>query len=414
MAQKDFTVYYSHHGPVIRAKNGKWVTFRIMQEPMKALMQSYTRTKARDYKSFRQTMELHANSSNNTIFADASGNIAYFHDNFIPGRDPRFNWMVPVDGSNPATEWHGLLSFDETPNLLNPVSGWLYNSNDAPWSAAGPSSPKRENYPVYVENGGESARGLHAVRVLQNKKDFTLSSLISAAFDTYLPLFAQTVPLLLEAYDKLSPNNPLKSKLGEQVAMLRGWDYRWSLSSVPTSLAVFWGESFRRDTVGAGAARMLADQYILTRATPAERMEALARATTRLETDFGNWKTPWGDINRFQRVNDDIVQKFNDSLHSIPVAFPSARWGSLASFAARAYPGTRKWYGTSGNSFVAVVEFGDRVRARAVTAGGESGNPSSAHFNDEATRYATGNLRDVYFYRSQLKGHIECEYHPGE
>ncbi len=415
IAQKNFTVYYSHHGPVIRSENGKWVSIRLMQEPMKALMQSYTRTKAKDYRNFRKTMELHANSSNNTIFADADGDIAYFHGNFIPRRDPRFDWTAPVDGSNPATEWHGLLSVDETPHLLNPASGWLYNSNNAPWSAAGPSSPKKENYPVYVETGGESARGLHAVRVLQDKKDFTLSSLVSAAYDTYLTLFAQTIPLLLDAYDKLSPDNPLKSKLAEQTAMLRGWDYRWSATSVPTSLAVFWGEAFsRRDSAGARRARMLVDQYILTSATPQQRIEALDRATTRLEADFGSWKTPWGDINRFQRVNGDIVQKFNDSLPSVPVPFPSARWGSLASFAARAYPATKKWYGTSGNSFVAVVEFGDSVRARAITAGGESGDPSSPHFSDQATRYATGNLRDVYFYRSQLKGHTERAYHPGE
>ena len=94
--------------------------------------------------------------------------------------------------------------------------------------------------------------------------------------------------------------------------------------------------------------------------------------------------------------------------------FTSSLWGSLASFGARPYPNTRKWYGSSGNSFVAVVDFGDSVRARAVTAGGESGNPASRHFNDEAERYASGNLREVYYYRSQLKGHTEREYHPGE
>jgi acyl-homoserine lactone acylase PvdQ len=413
MAYKDFTVFYSHHGPVIRSENGKWVSVRLMQEPVKALTQSFTRTKAKDYASFRRTMELHTNSSNNTIFADARGNIAYFHGNFIPRRDTRFDWMEPVDGSNPATEWRGLLSFDETPNLLNPASGWLYNSNDAPWWAAGPSSPKRENYPAYVENEGESARGVHAVRVLQNKKDFTLASLMSAAYDTYLPLFAQTIPSLVDAYDKLSRNDALKAKLAEPIATLRKWDYRWSVSSIPTSVAVFWGESFNRsDTAAARKARMLIDEFAITRATPQQKLEALDRGVATLERDFGTWKTPWGEINRFQRVNGNIVQPFNDNLPSIPVAFPSARWGSLAAFAAKAYPGTKKWYGTSGNSFVAVVEFGDRVRAFAVTAGGESGHPSSPHFNDEAARYATGNLREVYFYRSQLKGHTERQYHP--
>ena len=136
-------------------------------------------------------------------------------------------------------------------------------------------------------------------------------------------------------------------------------------------------------------------------------------ASDRLAADFGSWKTPWGDINRFQRLNDDIAPRFDDAGPSIPVAFPSASWGSLASFGARAYPGTKKWYGSSGNSFVAVVEFGKTVRAKAVTAGGESGNPASKHFNDEAKRYATGDLRDVYYYPSQLKGHTEREYHPG-
>jgi acyl-homoserine lactone acylase PvdQ len=416
MATKQFTVYRTHHGPIIREQNGKWVAIRLMQDPVKALTQSYTRTKARDYKTFKQSMELHTNSSNNTIYADADGNIAYFHGNFIPRRNPRFDWTRPVDGSDTATEWHGLLSVDETPKLLNPASGWLYNSNNWPWSAAGPSSPKQADYPAYVETGHEeSARGYHALRVLSNRKDFTIERLRAAAYDSYLPAFERLIPSLLSAYDGLPATDPLKTKLAEQIALLRRWDYRWAVASVPTSLAVFWGEELTRH-VGAEARRagMSADDYIVDKATPAERVQALATASDKLAADFGAWKTPWGDINRFQRLTGDIVQPFNDAGPSIPVGFTSSRWGSLASFGARPYKGTKKWYGTSGNSFVAVVEFGDSVRAIAVTAGGESGHPPSPHFNDEAQRYATGNLREVYFYPSQLKGHTEKTYVPGE
>jgi acyl-homoserine lactone acylase PvdQ len=412
MVEKKFTVYRNSHGPVVRDLNGKWVSFRIMQEPIKALTQSYTRTKARDYKSYRQTMELKANSSNNTIFADADGDIAYFHGNFIPRRDTKFDWTKPVDGSNPETEWHGLLEVDETPHLLNPASGWLYNTNNWPWSAAGPSSPKRADYPVYVETGGESARGLHAIRVLENKKDFTLDSLIVAAYDSYLPWFEKPMPALIKAWDSTPASNPLKAKTADQIAILRAWDYRWGVNSVATSLAVFWGEDVRRRVSGGGRGRGSAEDAIP--GAPAEQLlESLAAASDKLAADFGSWKTPWGDINRFQRLNDDIASNFNDSGPSIPVGFTSSAWGSLASFGARAYPNTKKWYGTSGNSFVAVVEFGDQVRAKAVTAGGESGNVKSPHFNDEAQRYSTGALRDVYFYRAQLKGHTEREYHPG-
>jgi len=414
MAEKKFTAYYTHHGPVIAETNGKWVSIALMQEPIKALEQSYTRTKSKDYKSFYKTMELQADSSNNTIFADADGDIAYFHGNFVPRRDNKFDFTKPVDGSNPATDWHGLLSIEETPHLLNPKSGWLYNCNNAPWWAAGPSSPRKEDFPAYLDKGGESARGTHAEIVLHDKKDFTLDTLISAAFDSYLPWFEKPIPALIKAWDGATADNPLKVKLAEQIAQLRAWDFRWGVNSVPTSIAVFWGGDIRR-RVGADArnAKIPVEEYIASKATTEQLLMSLAAASDKLAADFGSWKTPWGEINRFQRINDDIAPAFNDAGPSIPVAFTSAEWGSLASFGARAYPNTKKWYGSSGNSFVAVVEFGNKVRARAVTAGGESGDMKSRHFNDEATRYSTGNLRDVYYYREQLNGHTEREYHPG-
>jgi acyl-homoserine lactone acylase PvdQ len=415
MAEKSFTVYRTHHGPIIASTKDKWVSIRLMQEPVKALTQSYSRTKAKNYKAFKQTMELHANSSNNTIYADADGNIAYFHGNYIPKRDPKFDWTRPVDGSDPNTEWQGLLSVDEAPLLFNPASGWLYNSNNSPWSAAGPSSPRKSDYPVYVDSGVESPRGLHAIRVLENKKDFTLDSLIAAAYDSYLPWFEKPIPALVKAWDQTATADPLKARLSDQIALLRDWDLRWSTASVPTALAVFWGEDILRRVGGdPRRAGMSAPEYIGTRATPEQLLQSLSAASDKIAADFGNWKTPWGDINRFQRLTDDIVHPFSDSAPSIPVGFTSGNWGSLASFGARPYKGSKKFYGTSGNSFVAVVEFGKTVRAKAVTAGGESGNSSSPHFNDQAKRYSTGDLRDVYFYPSQLKGHTERKYHPGE
>ena len=414
MATREFTVYRTHHGPVVREANGKWVSVSLMEEPLKALIQSYMRTKARSYADFRQTMELHTNSSNNTVFADADGNIAYFHSNFIPRRDTRFDWSRPVDGSDPATDWQGVLEIDESPNVLNPPNGWIQNTNNWPYSASGPHSPRQSDYPAYVQRGGENPRGVHAIGVLENKRDFTLNSLIDAAYDSYLPAFEDLIPVLLRAYDGTDGSNPLKAELAEQIAQLRDWDYRFSVESVPTSLAVFWGTELMNQARGpAREAGVSVYDYMARRTTSAQRLEALKVASDRLAADFGSWSTPWGEINRFQRLTGDIVHPFDDNGPSIPVGFTSSRWGSLASFGARPREGTKKWYGTSGNSFVAVVEFGDSVAAKAITAGGQSGDPESPHFNDQALRYSTGDLRDVYFYPSQLEGHIEREYHPG-
>ncbi len=416
IAEKKFTAYRTQHGPVVREENGKWIAIRLMQEPIKALTQSYTRTKARSYKEYRETMELHANSSNNTIYADGDGNIAYFHGNFIPRRDTHFDWTKPVDGSNPATDWHGLLSVDETPHLLNPKSGWIFNSNNWPWSAAGSDSPKRADFPVYVEmSTSESPRGVHATRLLETRKNFTLESLMTTAYDSWLPWFAKTIPSLITAFDALPASDPQKSKLASQMEALTSWDMRWGVDSVPTSLAVFWGEDLNKHLRhDARAAQMNVEDYIQAgKASREQLLQSLGAASDRLAADFGAWQTPWGNINRFQRINDDIEPHFSDSEPSIPVGFTSSVWGSLASFGARPYPNTKKWYGTSGNSFVAVIDFGPKVRARAVTAGGESGHPQSPHFDDEAQRYAAGNLRTVYFYPEDLQGHTQREYHPG-
>jgi len=416
MQSRTFKVYRTHHGPVVRADGDKWIAFAMMNKPVEALQQSFLRTKQSDLASFVKVADtFKANSSNNTLFADDKGETAYLHPQFIPRRDDRFDYTRPVDGANPATDWKGLHALTEAPRVISPSNGWVYNTNDWPYAAAGPNSPKREAFPKYMDQAGANPRGPHAVRVLEGKTGFTLEGLVTAAYDPYLTAFARLIPTLTRAYDAAPATDPAKAKLAEQIAALKAWDYRWSVASTETSLAVFWGEAlWAKAAAPAKAARISVWDYMAERSSDADRLAALAEASDRLAADFGSWKTPWGEINRFQRLNGDIVQKFRDDGPSIAVPFTSSQWGSLASFGAKRYPGTKRYYGTSGNSFVAAVEFGPKVRAVAVTAGGESGHPESPHFLDQAQRYADGALREVYFYPEQLTGHTERTYRPGE
>jgi acyl-homoserine-lactone acylase len=412
---RSFTTYYTSHGPIVREANGKWISIALMNTPIAALEQSWLRTKAADYASYMKVAELKANSSNNTIFADDKGETALLLPQFMPKRNDKFDYTRPVDGSGPATDWQGLTPLADLPQVVNPKNGWLYNTNNWPYSAAGADSPKRADYPKYMDTVGETPRGIHAMRVLGSQKNFTLESLLASAFDPYMPAFARLIPTLVKAYDDLPARDPLKARLKDQIALLRGWDFTWSDHSLATSLAVFWGDTLWDETIEAAKAQGINPyDYMADHATAAEKLKALVEASDRLQKDFGNWRTPWGAINRFQRVTDTIEPHFDDALPSIPVPFVSSRWGSLASFGAKRYPNTKRYYGTSGNSFVAVVEFGPKIRAVAITAGGESGNPKSPHFNDEAIRYARGELRQVYFYPEDLVGHVERRYRPGE
>jgi acyl-homoserine-lactone acylase len=413
---RDFTVHETHHGPVVRESDGKWIAVRLMREPLKALTQSYTRTKARNLAEFRATMELYTNSSNNTVYADADGNIAYFHANFVPRRDTRFDFAKPVDGNDPATDWKGVHTVDESPNVFNPSTGWIQNTNNWPYSAAGAASPRQRDFAKYFEDGeGENARGVHAIEVLTRESKFDLDKLVAAAYDPHLTAFDGLIPALVRDWNGLAGSDPRRAALAEPVAMLRAWDRQSSAASEATTLAIFWGEDLgtrvRADPEAEGVSLLT---YMSSGASAEQRITSLEAAVAKLTADFGSWKVQWGEVNRFQRLTGDIVQPFNDAGPSLPVGFASARWGSLASFQARAYQGTKRWYGTSGNSFVAAVEFGDSVTARAVTAGGLNSVPGSRHFNDQAERYAKGDLRPVYFRQSQLEGHVEETYQPGK
>ena len=416
MQGREFTVYHTHHGPVVRSVGDKWIAVRLMNRPVEALSQSFLRTRARSLAEYRKAMNLNANSSNNTVYADADGHIGYFHPQFIPRRDDRFDWTQPVDGSDPATEWHGVHGVESSPHLVDPPNGWLQNTNNWPYSAAGRDSPRREQYPRYMDMVGEIPRGQEAMRVLIGRRDFTIERLRAAAFDPYLTAFARLVPRLVEAFDSLA-GKPAANGLAEPVEMLRGWDHRWSAASVPTSLAVAWGDELMgrvRDHVPTNPEMAVYD-YMADSTSATDKLDALRSAVEKLDRDFGTWRTPWGEINRFQRPGPDPAHPFDDRRASVPIPFTASTWGSLAAISSRTYPGTIRRYGTYGNTFVAVVEFGrDSVRAIAVTPGGESGDSASPHYNDQAERYAEGRLRPVYFYPGQLDGHTERVYRPGE
>lgn len=413
LAQREFVTYATHHGPIVRQEGGKWIAFAMMNRPVPALEQSFLRTKVTDYAGFMKVAALQANSSNNTVFADSKGEIAYLHPQFVPRRSDRFDYRKPVDGADPATEWQGLHTLDSLPRVISPANGWITNTNNWPWTCAGADSPKRSDFPRYMDQVGENPRGIHAPRVLSARNDFTPQTLIAASFDPALPAFERLIPGLVAAYDTLPAGSPAKSTLAAPIQLLRQWDFRWALDSKPTSLAVFWAEAlWATSEQPALDADLTVWDYMAERATDAQRLAALSEATARLIKDFGSYAVPWGEINRFQRNDGAVVQTFNDTKASIPIAFTSSRWGSLAAFGSKRYPGTRYYYGTVGNSFIAAVEFGPKVSAWAISTGGESGDPSSPHFLDQAQRYADGNFRKVYFYPAELQGHIERRYIP--
>jgi acyl-homoserine-lactone acylase len=413
MKEKTFPMYRTHHGPITHQVEDHWTASAMMWEPVKALEQSYIRTKQDGYDGFREMMDIRTNSSNNTVYADAEGNIAYFHGNFVPKRDTIFDYTEPVDGSNPKTDWQGLHTVDENILVLNPENGWIQNCNSTPYTSALEFSPKREDYPNYMSRDQENFRGIHAIELLTGRSGYTLDGLIELAHDPYLPAFKALIPGLVKAYDE-NPNPELE----EAIDVLRNWDYTTSEESIAMTLAHYYGTIFWTAAL-TGKMKSRPTQLELFNnnekwMSSERRVELFKQVLDNLESDFGTWKMPWGEVNRYQRLNGDIRQAFDDDKPSIPIGFASGRWGALAAYGARYSNNTKKIYGTRGNSFVAAVEFGDKVKAKTMLAGGQSGDPESPHFNDQAQRYADMEFKDAAYYKEDVLKRAEVTYSPGE
>ena len=413
LKEKSFPAYRTHHGPITHRVNGIWTASAMMWDPVKALEQSFTRTKQNGYKGFREMMNIRTNSSNNTVYADGGGNIAYFHGNFVPKRDETFDYSKPVDGSNPKTDWQGLHTVDENILLLNPENGWLQNCNSSPYTAALEFSPKKKNYPNYMSIDRENFRGVHAIGLLKDRKGYTLDSLIQLAHDPYLPAFEALIPGLVKAYYEYDNRNP---KMQGAIDILADWDFKTSKESVAMTLAHFYGTRYYQEgKYPEGMTPMERVKYWGSKSPNGEKRRIFEAVIDQLTVDFGRWNIPWGEVNRYQRLNGDIRQPFDDSKPSIPIGFASGRWGALAAYGARyTSKDAKKLYGTRGNSFVAAVEFGEKVKAKTILAGGQSGDPSSSYFDDQIQKYADVKWKDVPFYKSDVLQRTKETYVPGK
>jgi acyl-homoserine lactone acylase PvdQ len=416
---KNFTVYFTEHGPVMSKKDDTYISVRADNRLMNGLIQCWQRTKSKSFADFKKTLDLIGNISNNTVYADAEGNIAYWHGNRIPKRNPSFDWSKPVDGSIAATEWKGYHTVSEIVQSINPPNGWLQNCNSTPFTVAGINSPKKTDYPVYMAPDAENFRGIKAVRVLSEKKKYDLDDVIEAGYDRRLSAFEILIPALIAAYEN-SHSKTDYSYLSLPILTLKQWDFRSGEKSIATTLAIHYGEMLNRTisqvkVPGMENADMVEKlKKFCADAKSAELLGPFSDMIDSLKKKYGKWNIEWGEINRFQRISSDIDNKFDDSKPSIPVGFVSSVWGMLPSYTSRTFPGTTKRYGVHGNSFICAVEFGKKIRAKSLLAGGESGQEDSPHFFDQGEMYSKGKFKDVLFYKEDVLKHAERTYHPGE
>jgi acyl-homoserine-lactone acylase len=415
--EQTFTTYSTLHGPVMGSRDGQWLSLRENNRSLKALEQSWLRTKAKGFEEFKQVMNLRSNTSDNTVFADYKGNIAYWHGNFVPRRSTKYDYSLPVNGSTSASDWKGIYALDSTVHVYNPATGFIQNCNATPFTVSGKSSPKPQDYPVYMAPDGENYRGITAARLLSNANNMTVESMIdNIGYNHYLSAFDDLIPAMVKDYDALSQSDSLKQSLGEAIALLNSWNKYSSDTSVASTIAIEFGYRFWQKIPPVSnpynATHAVEQLRSAIQSTSAkERLSLLSETLTDLNNRFGTWRTAWGNVNRYQRPADGV---YDDAKPSMGVGMAASTFGSIPAFGSRRYPNTNKRYGLYGNSFIACVEFGKKIKAKTIITGGQSFDPRSPHYLDQAEMYINGKFKDVLFYKEDVMKHVEREYHPGE
>ena len=418
LKNKEIKTYKTHHGPIMGARDNKWLSLHENNRSLNALLECWTRTKAKNIKDYQTALNLLANNSNNTVYADAEGNIAYWHGNFMPKRnDPTFDYTRPVDGSIKSTDWNGVHKLEEIVQSINPQNGWLQNCNATPFTVSGKYSPLINNYPSYMAPDGENPRGINAVKLLEGINKLNLDDLIKIGYNKHLSAFDILLPPFIEFANQIT----LTEQQKKAIQYLGNWNHDADTNSIAQTIAITWatelGKSIPTAETEEEGTQLIKKFENINKINNNSKLKTLDNILTQLEKIYGRWEIPWGQINKYQRVK--IGDNFKEGALSISVAQASSKWGQLPAFESRTMPttnaliSTKYRYGYSGNSFVAAVSFGEKLEAKTIITGGQSFDPTNKHFTDQAQMYIDGNFKNIYFYKEDVLAHKVTSYKPG-
>lgn len=418
---KTFVTYYTHHGPVVSGTANEWITLKSLSANIDLLSMHWKKMKTKNFKQFNEVMNKRVMVGNNILYADKDGNYGYWHGNFVPVKTPELDWKRPVDGTTDATEWKGPYALDEIPYYFNPEIGWVQNCNSTILYGAGSfDSLMYKEKPGYMFPDGHTPRAESAIRVLNALQNASVDDVVKAAHDPYLYGGKRHVPNLLSAYESLK-DDPKYAALAQPIAVLKQWDYIADTTSVGTTLATLWVEKMIPINLEKlPSPRTQEESYSVTNGArlrsddipAAQRLDSLARVIDELQRDFGTWEVAWGELNRFQRLEKENT--FDDNRKSWAVTATPGYMGSLNAYVSRKAKNTKRRYGATGNTFVAVVEFGDKLRGKSILTGGASSDPDSPHYTDQVEGYISGDYKDIIFYKKDVLDGATKIYKPGQ
>ncbi|MDG1859879.1 MAG: penicillin acylase family protein, partial [Emcibacteraceae bacterium] len=402
----------THHGSVVAMRDGNYLSgmFATFDQPG-WLDQWYNMQRANNVDEFTKAIEPQRMNFGNIMYADRDANIWYIYNGSVPIRNEGFDWDNAVDGSNPDTDWKGYHTLADLPQVKNPVSDMMQNTNTSPFTVSmSQSDAKEANYPTYMVREGDNARSRNARRILNKHEKFDFATWEFESLDTTMIEWQTSKPQIMKAYSTTSAaNSERATKLAPVVAMLDGWDGVATLTSPEPTIYANWRESLYETSSTAEYTK--SDDEII---------EALEKTVDELVIDWGTWQVAWGEANRSQRPALDAsgAPIFSDDVPSIATpGVPGWSGGSQIGFNKR-IDGLKRRYKTGGNSYTAIVDFPkDRsvlTKSKSIHVFGASADPSSENNMDQAQLLANKKYKPAWLYLEDVKENAVRSYQPGK
>ncbi len=393
--EETLVVRRSVHGPVVEESGGKAVAARVVGLDQPHLFEQYW-----DMARAKNLAELEAAQSRlqmpmfTTMYADRDGRIMHLFGGRTPKRATGgwADWAGKVDGTSSANLWNETHPYDELPKALDPKSGWLQNANDPPWTTTFPEVLDADDYPPYMAPRFMHFRAQRSAQMLLDDESFTFEELVAAKLSSRMRA-AERILDDLEA--------AVAAHGGD--AARRAWDVlaAWDRTADAESRGGVLFESFFNDMrrSGGGFATEWDEANPMTTpdglADPQAAVAALERAAAAVERDHGALDVAWGEVYRLRQGEIDLPANGGPGGLGI---FRVVYYAPDEDGRARA---------AGGDSYVAIVEFSDPIRAETLLSYGNSSQPGSPHNGDQLELFSKKELRPVWRTREEIEAHLE-------
>lgn len=382
----------THHGPIALREGSKAFAIACPYfDQIDMITQSYRSMTARNLAEFEEAAAMCQMMEQNVMYADVDGNIHYLRTGRVPVRPPGFNFKRPLPGDSSKAEWLGIHPLRDLVQVRNPPCGYLQNCNISPDQMARGLQLDLSRYPSYLINAGAgdtNSRGRRAVELLDRNPNLTVADAMAIALDTHAEHCEQWQSALREAVKTVDLSHARAhvdpAELAKAVDTLLSWNGMMDRNQVAPTLYRGWR-------------KFAAAEKLSVSSPPSSLLDALANAVDWLMTNYGSAEIAYGEVNRIRRADRSWPFSGGDSGGGMTLRAMASKLDGKA------------FYGESGQNWTQLVQFRrGAVRSWSATPFGESDDPGSPHFCDQAAAlFSADRLKPTWFQPSELEGHVE-------